>query len=149
MSHWLALFTLSLAASFGVACNGPFVVFPGGQLDGEARPAPTRWSLDAMTGTAQLETNPSTPYSVNLSYTVIDGTLYLNAGDSETQWVRNITANPDVRLRVDGLVYEARANRVTDRAEIESFGANWTQQSMFRRDPAQFPEVWIYRLIPR
>jgi hypothetical protein len=138
---WIAL------ASIG--CNGPFVLLPGGKLDGELRAAPSDWAFAGDYGTIQLETRPGDPYSVNIAYTVLDGRLYINAGDTETQWVKNMTADPRVRLRMDGVLYELRAERVTDRADILVFGEAWTSQSVFRRDPAELDPVWVYRLAAR
>ena len=104
-------------------------------------------------GTAQLESThaeDATPYSVNLAYTVIDERLYLNAGDTETQWVRNMTADPNVRLRIEGEIYELSARRVEAAAEIDTFAEAWTNQSFFRRDPRELDgEVWIYELVAR
>ena len=121
----------------------------GGELSGDVRPAPSDWSFAGDYGTAQLETRPDDPYSVNLAYTVLDGQVYVNAGGTETGWVKNMMANPLVRLRVDGTIYELRAERVTDPREIHDFARAWTGQSTFRRDPLDYDEVWIYRLEPR
>jgi hypothetical protein len=132
-----------------LGCNGPTGLLPGGGLEGEARPAPSDWSFAGDYGTAQIETRPQDPYSVNLVFTILDGGLYVNAGDTETQWVKNMTEDPRVRLRVDGVLYELRAERVTDADEISAFGEAWTSQSMFRRDPAGYDEVFIYRLVAR
>ena len=137
---------LGLAAS---GCNGPWLLLPGGKLAGEPRPAPSDWAFAGTHGTVQLETRPEDPYSVNVAFTVVDGRLYVNAGDTETQWVKNIVANPLVRLRMDGGLYDLRAERVTDAEEIAAFGENWTGQSMFRRDPTGLDEVWLYRFAPR
>jgi hypothetical protein len=63
--------------------------------------------------------------------------------------VQNLTANPQVRLRMEGVIYELHADRVTDPAEIARFAPAWTSQSMFRRDPTELDEVWIYRLRAR
>lgn len=145
MARRLFLFVILLS----VGCNGPFFYFSGGELSGTGRPAPQDWSFAGDSGLAQLETSPDDPYSVNIAYTVIDGQLYINAGDTETQWVKNMTANPLVRLRLDDVLYDARAKRVTNPSAIAVFGKAWTSQSIFRRDPTQFDEVWIYRLIPR
>ncbi len=130
-------------------CSGPCVLLPGGALDGETAPPPLNWSMVGDYGTAQLETNPADPYSVNLAYTVLDDTLYINAGDTETQWVQHMNADPSVRLRIDGVIYALRAERISDADEIGRFGKAWTDQSMFRRDPTELAEVWIYRLVPR
>ena len=42
-----------------------------------------------------------------------------------------------------------RALNVTNEAEIERFGKAWTDQSMFRRDPAELDQVWLYQLVAR
>ena len=54
-----------------------------------------------------------------------------------------------VRLRLDGALYELHARRVTHPREVEAFGEAWTGQSFFRRDPRKYDEVWIYELTPR
>ena len=141
---------LSLVATITtVGCNGPFLVMPGGQLDGDLQPAPADWTFAGEYGFIELETNPDEPYSVNIVFTVMEGRLYINAGDTETQWVQNMNANPIVRLRIDGALYELEAERVLDADEIARFGKIWTSRSMFSRDPAELDEVWVYRLAAR
>ena len=137
------------AALVLVACSGPFVMFPGGALEGDAQPAPASWASVGEHGTAQLETLPADPYSVNIAYTVMDGVLYVNAGDTETRWVKNMTTDPNVRLRIDDALYELAAERVTDAREIAAFGRAWTSRSSFYRDPAELDEVWLYRMVAR
>ncbi len=141
------LFVL-LLAFVPAGCNGPILLLPGGSLDGDVMPAPSDWAFAGEYGTVQLETRPEAPYSVNIAFTVMDGQLYINAGDTATHWVKNIAANPLVRLRVHGVLYDLRAERVTDSAEIAAFGEAWTSQSAFRRDPTELDEVWLYRLAP-
>lgn len=132
-----------------LGCNGPFLLLPGGELTGEATPIPTDWRFAGSSGTAQLETRPEDPYSVNIAYTVIDGALYINAGDTETRWVQNIADDARIRLRLGEALYEARAARISDPASIEAFGEAWTAQSFFRRDPRELEEVWLYRIVSR
>ena len=134
---------LSLLALVG--CGGPFLVFPGGKLSGESRPAPDDWSFAGDYGMTELETRPADPYSVNIAYTVVDGVLYINAGDTETQWVKNMDADPRIRMRIDGVLYDLVVERVNDEAEIATFGKAWTDQSFFRRDPTELDQVWLYR----
>ena len=145
MIRWvgLALWVLVLG------CNGPFIVLPGGKLDGSVESAPMNWSMAGDSGTVQLETDPQDPYSVNVAYTVLDGQLYINAGDTETQWAKNIAADQKVRLRLKGHLYDVRAVRVSDPTAIARFGHAWTSQSIFRRDPAALDQLWLYRLVAR
>ena len=63
--------------------------------------------------------------------------------------VKNITANPAVRLRIDSALYDLRAERATDGATVAAFAKAWTSQSTFRRDPTELDVVWIYRLVAR
>ena len=145
----LAVLLLLLVVVLAGACNGPVGLMSGGKLEGEVKPVPENWAFLGESGQMQLETKPGAPYSVNVNYTILDGTMYVNAGDTETVWVKNIAANPAVRLRIGDAIYELRAERVTDPAEIAHFGKAWTAQSMFMRDPSQFEEVWVYRMQPR
>jgi hypothetical protein len=142
------LLALGMAASVG--CNGPTGVVPGGALDGSVATVPSDWSAALDYGTCQLETRPQDPYSVNIVCTVVDGSVYLNAGNTETNWVVNLAEDPAVRVRIEGELYEMRAERVTDEGEIGAFAAAWTGQSTFRRDPTELDgEVWIFRLAAR
>lgn len=145
----LTVIAMAWVAATGSACGGPFVVFPGGALSGETKPVPESWSFAGDYGTMQLETNPREPYSVNIAYTIEGGVFYINAGDTETRWVKHISEDPRVRARIDGTLYEMRAVRVTDADEVARFGRAWTAQSMFRRDPTELDRVWLYRLVAR
>ena len=69
---------LPMLAAF--ACGGPLPFLSGGDLEGEVRPSPSDWAFAGDSGTAQLETRPEDPYSVNLAYTLLDGALYLRVG---------------------------------------------------------------------
>jgi hypothetical protein len=60
-----------------------------------------------------------------------------------------MSADPRVRLRLDDAIYDLRAERVTDAEEIRAFGRAWTDQSFFRRDPAELDAVYLYRLVAR
>ena len=141
----LAFALLALAA----ACSGPLPFMSGGKLSGEDRAAPSEWALDEDFGVVQLETHPEDPYSVNIAYTQLAGRLYIYAGDTETQWVKNMEANPVVRLRHADVVYTLQAERVSDAGEISEFAEVWNNASMFHRDPAELDEVWLYHLVAR
>ena len=133
--------------TLGLACGGPLPFMSGGELSGAAESAPNEWALQENSGVVQLETRPEDPYSVNINYTQRAGRLYIYAGDTETQWVQNMEANPLVRLRHSDVIYTLRAERVLDPDEISAFAAVWNEASIFHRDPAELDEVWLYRLV--
>jgi hypothetical protein len=146
----IALPTLVLSSLLlGLAGCGPTFVFPGGELDGEVAPTPSDWTFAADVTTIQLETRPTDPYSVNITCAVVDGRLYISAGDNYSQWAENIDADPNVRLRIEGAVYELRAVRVTNAAEMAGFATAWTDKVSFGRDPTELDEAFVYRLEPR
>lgn len=134
---------------FLVACDGPLPFMAGGKLIGTVVDAPDTWQLDENYALAQLETRPSDPYSINLTYVQMDGQFYFYAGDTRTNWVRHIEQNPHVRIRVNDTIYPGRAVRVTDQDEIAGFASIWAGRSAFSRDPMDLDEVWLYRLEAR
>ena len=142
--------SLLLVALFACGCGrGPFLLLPGGRLDGPVKPPPASFAFAAEAGTIQLETRPADPYSVNVAAAVADDRLYVSAGDSRTRWAENIEVDPLVRARIEGDVYELRARRVTDRAELDAFAVAWLRLGSWARDPRKLGEVWVYQLEPR
>jgi hypothetical protein len=122
------------AAALGLllACGGPVLMFPGGELSGEVVTEPVDdWSfVDAAF--VDLEVRPSDPYSVELNYIVKDGKLYIDPSD-DRRWHDYIRDDPRVRARFDGRIYPLQAVLVGEPGELEGF-----------------PEDrWIYRLDPR
>ena len=137
---------------------GPLGPFAGGRLRGEIGPsAVTDWSAVAARRTLQLETNPADPHSVNTWFVAMGPVLYLPTSmirgpkdPSERGWVANVTADPLVRIRLDGRVYERRLERVGAGSEYDSARAALELKYELdpdERDPER--EVWIYRLAPR
>jgi len=124
----------ALAAALALAlaaCGGPFLVFPGGALRGTvASGTPADWSFvdDVF---IDLETRPDDPYSVELNYSVKDGRLYVDPAEGR-RWLEHIRRDPRVRVRFDDTIYELRAVRVTDPAELEGFPED---RIVYRLDP--------------
>lgn len=114
---------LTFAAALGVACGGPMLVFPGGELRGEVVSEPVNdWSF-ATDRFVDLETRPDDPYSVELNYIVKDGKLYIDPKEGRS-WFEHIRANPNVRVRFDGKIYPAKAVLVGEPGELEGFDAD-------------------------
>ena len=146
----------SLPLVFGVlftlACGGPLGPVPGGEISGAAAPPPGDWSKHAGAAeeTIQLETRPSDPYSVNLWGLALESGYYVAAGRGEkSTWVGHIRENPEVRLGIAEEVYELRAVRVTDEAELEVFSKALEAKYEFEATPEQKDSAWIFRLDAR
>lgn len=123
-------------------------MFPGGALSGPVKPAPESFAFAENGSTIQLETNPADPYSVNIAAAIVGQDLYVSAGDNHATWAQYMDADPRVRVRIDGDVYELAARRVTDASELDAFAEVWLQNA-WARDPRGFDEVFVYELGPR
>jgi len=107
--------------------------------------------------TIQLETSPASPHSVNAWCVAIGDRLYVPTSmirgpkvPSEREWVRNAGADPRVRIRIAGEIYERSAVRVADAAEYDA--ARAALEKKYELDPAARDperEIWIFRLDPR
>lgn len=139
---------LLLAASF-VACRGPFLLLPGGALEGKTAPAPADWAFTDAVSTVQLETSPADPYSVNIWATAIGPAIYLHAGASRSTWVEHMEADPKVRLRVNDAIYELVAARVVDQAEFDRFSDAYEKKYGRRPRNENVTEAYLFRLSPR
>jgi len=140
---------LTACCLFLTACDGPFIFLAGGELDGTVAETPEVWQLPEDSGLAQLETRPGDPYSNNFTYIQMEGELYVYAGDTRTNWVKNIEQSPLVRVKIGEIIYEARAVRIDDQDHINEFAGMWISRGPFMRDPRHFEEVWLYQLVAR
>ena len=136
--------------TIAAGCDGPLPFLAGGTLSGEVVEPPSEWSeWTDQVSVIQLEANPSEPYSINIAYTIVGDQLYVYAGDTKTEWVQYMEVDPNVRFRREGLIYELRAERVTEDADRVAFAKAWAARGFFSRDPQTLDEVWLYRLLPR
>jgi hypothetical protein len=145
----------SLALALAAGC-GPIGPIAGGALSGEVGAADHRdWSFAAEEDTAQLETRPSDPHSVNVWFAAVGPALYVPTSmirgpkvPAERGWVAHVEENPQVRIRLDGRVFERAAVRVADDAEFSLARAALEKKyALDERDPER--TIWIYRLDPR
>lgn len=126
------LLVCALVALGQIACGGPFLVIPGGELSGEVVDERVEdWSF-LEDGIFELETRPGDPYSVQLNYFVRDGQLYIDPAEGRT-WLENIRADPNVRARFGDRIYPLRAELAGRPGELEGFDA----------------DRYVYRLVPR
>ena len=144
----LLLVALVLAASVA-GCNGPFVILPGGALEGSTAATPDSWSFTDEVDTVQLETRPADPYSVNVWVIALGGNLYVHAGDNRTTWVENMETDPSVRLRIGDSIYELLAARVEDQEEFDRFSDAYEQKYGRRPGNEKVAEAYLFRLSTR
>lgn len=131
-----------------VGC-GPIVMIPGGSLSGETKAVPSDWSFSDEVDTVQLETRPEDPYSVNVWGVGVKDRFYIAAGDPASEWARNMAEDPEVRLRIDGSIYELRATLVENEAEIQVVLAALQRKYDFEPEPEQRETAAVFRLEPR
>ena len=144
-AFFLAL--LATAATAALAgCGGPFVLLPGGALDGETVATPDSWSFTDDVKTVQLETRPADPYSVNIWATAAGDGLYVHAGANRATWVENMEADPNVRLQVEDSIYELRASRVEGQDEFDRFSDAYEKKYGRRPRNPNVGEAYLFRL---
>jgi hypothetical protein len=145
----LALFLTLLLTAPIAGCGRPFVLFPGGALEGQTSTTPASWSFTDDVKTVQLETRPADPYSVNIWVIAMGSNLYVHAGANRSTWVENMEADPNVRLRVNDSIYELAGSRVEDQEEFDRFSAAYEQKYARRPRNENVAEAYLFRLGPR
>lgn len=149
MSARAVLLIVSLLAAPIAGCDGPFVLLPGGALEGAVAPAPASWALTDAVKTIQLETRPADPYSVNIWVVALGEHLYVHAGANRSAWVEHLEADPRVRVRVGGTIYELTAARVAEQAEFDRFSDAYERKYGRRPRNENVAEAYLFRLAAR
>ena len=142
-------FHLVVLTALIAGCGGPLTLLPGGALEGTVVEAPASWSFTDQVETVQLESLPADPYSVNIWVIALDEGLFVHAGANRAAWVENIEADPNVRLRVDGSIYELAAVRVGSQDEFDRFSDAYEEKYGRRPRNEKVDEVYLFRLGPR
>lgn len=128
---------------------GDFIPFPSGELRGYLTAPPDDWSELTTARIIELETNPSAPYSVKLWIIGFDDHLYVHAGDNLAEWVKNMEADPAVKLLIDDQLFELTSWRVSDQAEFDEFAKVYEDKYGNRPRNENVSEAYLYRLAPR
>ena len=114
---------MALLVASALACGGPRLIFPGGELSGEVVSEPVQdWSF-LSESFIDLETRPDDPYSVQLNYLVRDGKLYVDPAEGR-RWLEHIRADPRVRARFGGKIYPLTAVLAGRPGELEGFDSD-------------------------
>ena len=126
-----------------------FIPFSGGKLEGRLTPVPANWTTIAKPDVIQLETQPGNPYSVKLWIIGQGPLLYVHAGANRAAWVEHIEADANVRLLIDGNLYELMAERVSDQGEFDAFADLYEAKYGNRPRNESVDEAYLFRLVAR
>ena len=128
------------------ACTDPFVVIPGGKLQGEITAIPEDWGV--VPEVIQLEVRPDNPYSVNIWGLADNGNLYVATQDAK--WAPMITADERVRVRIEDSLYELKATRVQDEREIANVVESYARKYNMDPNDGSWAETGqVFRLTAR
>lgn len=108
------------------------------------------WSFASGEERLQIETRPDDPYSVNVWFVSHGSRLWVaSVGGDVSGWGEMMIADPRVRLRIDGKLYERKAERVTDQAEIDEVVVLYKTKYDYERDPKEEGQAVLFRMDPR
>jgi len=148
----LGLGTVALRVAARLS-GGPLAFVPGGRLSGElAANQNPDWSFTAAVRTIALEVSPDDPLSVTTWVFTHDGALYVAADffNPWKRWPRLVLADPRVRLRIAGRIYERDAVRVTDPGLVAQLRrAIAVKYDIAPGGLAARVDVWFFRMDPR
>ncbi len=140
---------IAVSSLFLVAGCGPFLLLPGGKLDGTTAPAPNDWSFSDKVKTVQIETRLEDPYSVNIWAVGMGPFLYVHAGTNRSRWVENMEADSDVRVRFKSTLYDVRASRVEGQDEFTQFSDAYEEKYGSRPRNENVAKAYLFRLEAR
>ena len=146
----LVLVVLMLDTFGGYLFDGPVGPIPGGAFRGPVDPD-QRPDWSSLPKVIELEIRPAKPWSLSVWNVVIDGELYVpSAVGARRRWTAVAFAEPLVRVRANGRIYERRIERVTDPALRRRVGQ--AVAARYGATPPPEPEqdtTWYFRLGPR
>ena len=110
----VVVFVVLLDTFGGYLFDGPLGPIPGGAFNGPVNPDRNPdWSN--VEKVIELEIRPSKPWSLSIWAVVVDGELYSpSAYGAHRRWPSVALADPRVRVRTHGQIYERQLERVTD-----------------------------------
>jgi hypothetical protein len=125
---------------------GPFLLLPGGELEGRSASVPANWGLLEDISTVQIETRPGDPYSVNIWAVSAAAGLYIHAGDNRAAWVEHLEVDPSIRLRAGDSIYSLKAARVETQGEFDAFASAYEAKYSVRPGNEIVGEAYLFRL---
>jgi hypothetical protein len=139
MSRIIAFMACAIPIALTVACSiDPSDERPGLGLSGEVhQQAVEDWSFTSEADEIFLETVTSywIPHSVTVWCVIVGDDLYVAADDAdEKSWVANVARDPNIRLKIEGKVYEQKLVPVTDATTIASIDSGYGRKYEYEEE---------------
>ncbi len=139
MSRIVAFMACAITVALTVACSiDPSEERPGLGLSGEVhQQAVEDWSFTSDAYEIFIETVTSywIPHSVTAWCVTVGNELYVAADDADKKsWVANVARDPNVRLKIEGRVYEQKLVPVTDAATIASIDSGFARKYQYEEE---------------
>lgn len=156
--RWVGVALLALGIAFLALVltarvhDGPFGPIPGGPLEaGVLVEAPVEdWGFAAGIEEIELEVHPVSPRSLKVWCLVHEGALYVPAAQPERKrWPGQVTAEPRVRVRIEGKLYERLAVPVADPAQADALTAALAEKYGVDTAGGYHGSVAFFRMDPR
>jgi hypothetical protein len=133
----------------------PIDQFPGLRLGGSVAPAPSNFDFVAEHEEITLRAEGAMlPRVVTIWGVGFPDALYV-WGDPASGWTRRVAKRPDVMVRIGDDAFELRAEKVSDRSELErvvaAYAAKYGEDldAIFGRPATVDDFALVYRLTPR
>jgi len=139
MSRIIAFMACAILIALTSACSiDPSDERPGLGLSGEVhQQAVEDWSFTSNANEIFIETVTSywIPHSVTAWCVIVEDELYVAADDAdEKSWVANVARDPNVRLKIEGKVYEQKLVPVTDAVTIASIDSGFARKYEYEEE---------------
>ncbi len=143
----LAIVTIAVVA----VLLSPMSPIPGGALSGEIADEPVSdWSFAAAEPFGYLETQVPEPRTITVTCIVSDGQLYVGCSScSGRYWSQQLIAEPNVRYRVLGKIYNVTATRVMGPDEIDRVWRARAAKNVTANPDEIAEDFWFFRLVSR
>ncbi len=135
----------------GYFMDGPLGPIPGGHMSGPVVDPAEPFDWSGVEREIEIEVRPEQPWSLTVWRAVVDGDLYIpSGGGAKRRWTQVAIADPRVRVRSRGRIWEGCLVRVEDletrRPPREALAETYGMPGFGGEDDGS---IWLFRVDPR